>query len=181
MTRLWILIMSNFTIKEISTYIIIVFGILSTIFKFCVIGLVISPYFYTVSNLGEKLHICQIITTVGIGLNALSDLTISCNINNDGSKSSLKSGLDCVIYSAPTVSTFMIVHSMLNDNLTETDYSMSLWIVLTFFTMLALFVLNMFIMCLYGCCCVKKVTTLNGEVCNAKKVTNANGEVIYIV
>ena len=138
-----------------SIYIISGLGIISTIFKFCVIGLVISPYFYTSTiNFGEKLHICQIITTVGIGLNAISDLTIFCATVED---KKFKNSLDCIIYSVPTVSTFMIVHYMLNDNLSEIDYNISLWIVLTYFTMLGMFMLNIIIMGFYGFCCMKNV------------------------
>jgi len=113
-------------------------GIINGIFKFCVIGIIIAPYFLSIENLNTKVCILQIISSIGIGLGGLYDICTCCTLEesekkrNNTSVGFFPSCLFFLIYSTPSVTVFWLSHLVnkgeINDN------GISLWIILSFFS-----------------------------------------------
>lgn len=124
--------------------------IINSIFKFCVIGIIIVPYFLSIEQdsysdegpsgiVSTKVYILQLISSIGICLCALSDICTCFTLAEKKQKNDTSSSIGCfpscllfLICSTPSVTVFWLSHLV---NIGEiNDNGISLWIILTFFS-----------------------------------------------
>jgi hypothetical protein len=122
-------------------------GIINSIFKFCVIGIIIVPYFLKIEQdsqintvtVSTKVYIIQLISSIGICLCALSDICTCFTLAETKQKNDTSSSIGCfpscllfLIFSTPSVTVFWLSHLVNNGEIN--DNGISLWIILTFFS-----------------------------------------------
>jgi hypothetical protein len=129
--------------------------------KFTIIPLIFYPYFMTHDK--NLLYILQSISVTGVGISGLYDLVnaFKCKKSNNDEKNCADSCILSIIYSGPFISVCWVINIITNETVTDEEYSISVYIILSYFFSLIFLVFLTIIGICFVCIKPNQINNLN--------------------